>query len=184
MRRNVLGVIMAPVLALASVVLAHAQSAAESGLVGAWQLVRVDTVRANGQIIHPFYGEHPAGLIVYDASGWMSVQIVSDPKPMVPRGDSRDAFRGASAAEKAIAADGYYAYFGRYTVDESARTVTHHILEALYPGERGSDFKRHYLIKSDQLTLVAKLHEMGEDRERHLVWRRLSAPGSQLRPGS
>jgi hypothetical protein len=152
---------------------AAAAALADPGLAGAWQLVSVDTVRPNGEIIHPFYGEHPQGLIVYDRSGWMAVQIVSDPKPMVPRGDSRDAFRNAPAAEKAAAADGYYAYFGPYTVDERASTVTHHLREALYPGERGGDVVRHYAINGDLLTLVAKVHEMGEDRERRLSWRRL-----------
>jgi hypothetical protein len=142
-------------------------------LAGAWRLVSIDTVRPNGEVIHPFYGEHPQGLIVYDVSGWMAVEIVSDPKPMVPKGDSRDAFRSASVAEKAVAADGDYAYFGRYTVDARAATVTHHLAESLYPGERGADFVRHYTLSGDLLTLVAKVHEMGEDHERRLTWRRL-----------
>lgn len=164
-------------LLLACLGLATAAAAvADPGLNGAWQLVSVDTVRPNGEVIHPFYGEHPHGLIVYDNSGWMAVQIVSDPPPSVPAGSSRDEFRNAPAAEKAIAADGYYAYYGPYTVDERASTVTHHLREALYPGERGVNFVRHYTIMGELLTLVAKVHEMGEDHERRLIWRRLPPP--------
>jgi hypothetical protein len=154
---------------------ASATSLADPGLVGAWQLVSVETIRPNGEVIHPYYGEHPQGLIIYDRSGWMSVQIVSDPMPAVPAGNSRDTFRGAPVAEKAVAADGYYAYFGPYTIDERASTVTHHVRHALYPGERGAEFVRRYTITGDLLTLVAKTHEAGEDRERHLTWRRLPA---------
>lgn len=58
-------------------------------LVGAWHLVSVETVRPTGEVIYPFYGKHPEGLIVYDRAGWMSVQIVSDPRPTVPLASSR-----------------------------------------------------------------------------------------------
>jgi hypothetical protein len=122
-----------------------------SDLYGAWQLVSVETVRPNGEIIYPFYGRSPKGMIVYDPSGWMSVQIVSDPKPVVPTGKSRDTFNNAPAAEKALAADGYYAYFGPFSVDVAASTVTHHLRESLYPGERGEDFVRQFSIAGGQL---------------------------------
>ena len=52
-------------------------------LVGAWRLVSVETKRANGEVIYPFYGRRAEGLFIYDRSGYMSVQIVSDPKPSV-----------------------------------------------------------------------------------------------------
>ena len=149
-----------------------ARAAEASELFGAWQLVSVETIRPNGEIIYPYYGRHPQGLIVYDLSGWMSVQIVSDPKPTVPTGNSRETFRKAPAAQKAIAADGYYAYFGRYTVDAGAATVTHHLKDSLEPGERGEDFLRHYSIEQGRLTLLAEVHEMGEVHQRRLVWQR------------
>jgi hypothetical protein len=164
-----------PTLLLAYLLLAAPLSAlADPGLAGAWRLVSVDTVRPNGEVVHPFYGEHPEGLLVYDRSGWMSVQIASDPKPELPGTSSREAFKNAPVAQKAAVADGYYAYYGPYTVDEQAATVTHHLRDSLYPGERGVDFVRHYTIKGDLLTLVAKVHEMGEDHERRLTWRRLT----------
>src|SRR5262249_27325086 len=72
----------------------------EEKLVGAWRLVSVETFRPSGEVIYPFYGKHPEGILMYDRSGWMSVQIVSDPKPTMPRVDSREAFLGAPAAEK------------------------------------------------------------------------------------
>jgi hypothetical protein len=46
--------------------------------------------------------------LIYDGSGWMSVQIVSDPKPTVPLSDSREGFLAAPAADKVSAVAGYY----------------------------------------------------------------------------
>jgi hypothetical protein len=144
-------------------------------LLGAWRLVSVETIRPNGEVIYPFYGKHPEGLIVYDSSGWMSVQIVSDPKPPAAKIDSRDALLKASPAEKIAAIEGYYAYCGTWTVDVGTSTVTHHVKHALYPGERGEDFPRHFTLNGDLLTLTVKTHEMGEDHERKLIWERVRA---------
>jgi hypothetical protein len=142
-------------------------------LIGAWRLVSIETIRANGDVIYPFYGKHPEGLIMYDRSGWMSVQIVSDPKPSVPAVDSRESFMAAPAAEKIKAVEGYYAYCGTWTLDASNATVTHHIKQSLLPGEPGEDGVRHLVLDGDRLILTAKTHEMSEDHERKLVWQRV-----------
>ena len=144
-------------------------------LPGAWRLASIETIKANGEVIYPFYGKHPEGLLVYDKSGWMSVQIVSDPRPTVPAADSREEFLAAPAEQKTKAIDGYYAYFGTWTVDAAKSTVTHHIEQSLYPAERGENGTRHLVLEGDRLTLTAKTHEMGEDHERKLVWQRIPA---------
>lgn len=143
--------------------------------VGAWRLVSIETVRANGELIYPFYGKHPEGLIVYDSDGWMSVQIVSDPPSTVPKGSAWEAFLAAPPAEKVSGVERYYAYFGTWTVDPSNSTVTHHIKQSLRPGERGEEGIRHFVLDGNRLTLMAKAHEMGEDHERRLVWQRVRA---------
>jgi Lipocalin-like domain len=145
---------------------------AGDALIGAWRLVSVETIRPSGEVIYPYYGKRPEGLIVYDRSGWMSVQIVSDPKPAAPKTDSRAAFLAATPEEKIAAVEGYYAYCGTWTVDTSTSTV-HHVKQALYPGERGQEWPRHFILDGKRLTLIVKTHEMGEDRERRLVWERV-----------
>lgn len=160
-------------------VLGQAQSARPQSatiaerLVGAWRLVSIETVRPNGEVIYPYYGKHPEGLLIYDRSGWMSVQIVSDPKPEIPNSDSRAAILAATPEQKASALEGYYAYCGTWTVDPSGPTVTHHLRQSLYPGERGEDFVRQLTLEGQRLTLVAKVHETGEDHQRRLVWKRI-----------
>src|SRR5579859_3668100 len=160
-------------LALPATSLAQGNDGPAGRLVGAWHLVSIETIRPNGEVIYPFYGKHPEGLLIYDRSGWMSVQIVSDPKPMTPMTDSREKFLTAPEAEKVSAIDGYYAYFGTWTIDPTGNSVTHHIRQSLYPGERGEDGTRTLSLQGDRLTLVAKSHEMGEDHQRKLTWERI-----------
>jgi hypothetical protein len=85
-------------------------------LLGTWRLVAFQsdsfTVAARGA--------HPTGLLMYDATGHMAVQI---------QPDRRRAFWPQSQATPQQALDavhGYTAYFGTYSVDERAQTVTHH----------------------------------------------------------
>ena len=139
-------------------------------LVGSWRLVTVETKRPNGDVIYPFYGKHPQGLLMYDRSGWMSVEIVSDPSPNIPTAASRDEFLKATPSEKEKAIDGFYAYYGTWSVDATGNTVTHHIQQSLYPAERGEEGVRRLLLEGDRPILTAKTHEMGEDHERKLVW--------------
>ncbi len=142
-------------------------------LIGAWRLISVETRRANGEMIYPYYGKHPEGILIYDRSGWMSVEIVSDPKPAVPTVSSREAFLRASPAEKEKAIDGFYAYYGTWSLDPSGSTITHHIEQSLYPGERGEAGVRQSILDGNRLTLSAEAHEMGETHERILVWERI-----------
>ena len=147
----------------------------DQDLIGTWRLISVETIRPNGEVIYPFYGKHPEGLLIYDPSGWMSVQIVSDPKPAVPTTSSREGFLAANPDDKITAVNGYYAYYGTWTLDASAHTVTHHIQQSLYPGENGSEGTRQMQLEGNHLTLLAKTHEMNEDHQRKLVWERVAA---------
>jgi len=149
--------------------------------VGAWKLISVETIRPNGEVIYPFYGKHPQGLIMYDRSGWMSVQIVSDPAATSPGSGSWEEILAAPQPDKAKAYENYYAYCGTWTLDPAAKTVTHHIQQSLRPGERGDNAVRHFELDGDRLILTAKTHEMGEDHERKLVWERLSASQNALK---
>ena len=144
-------------------------------LIGAWRLVSIETIRPNGEVTYPYYGKHPEGLLIYDGSGWMSVQIVSDPKPEIPNSDSRAAILATTPEQKARAIEGYYAYCGTWTVDPSGPTVTHHLRQSLYPGERGENFVRQLTFEGERLALVAKVHEMGEDHQRRLTWERVQS---------
>ena len=106
-------------------------------LFGAWRYVGA---KVDGK---PISGPH--GIIYYDPSGYMSVQVAPD----VVRGKAG----GVATPEEAKAAiDGYIAYFGTYSIDEQAQTVTHHRQASIQPGDV-ADLVRKFKIEGDKLTL-------------------------------
>jgi hypothetical protein len=112
----------------------RSEASARDKFVGAWRLVSIETIRPNGEVIYPFYGKHPEGLIMYDNSGWMSVQVVSDPPAKAPSRSSREEVMAAPSAEKSSAFDSYYTYCGTWSLDTEQHVVRHHIRQSLIPG--------------------------------------------------
>src|SRR5882762_6482631 len=102
--------------------------------VGAWRLVSIEGNPPG----RPFVYDHPTGMIMYDPSGHMCVNIVlrADRKPFAPYAKG---IVTATAEEKAAAFDSYAGYFGTFTVDAKAGTVTHHLENNLVPGREGTD---------------------------------------------
>lgn len=131
-------------------------SAGYAPLLGVWQIVTVEAVGPKGITHTEWLGKEPTGVIVYDASGMMSVQLMRDPRPVPqsPKGDK------PSDAEKAKFFDGYYAYFGRYEVDEKANKVKHHIQGSLKPGEVSITYTRTFELVGDNLSLSTPEYEV------------------------
>jgi hypothetical protein len=110
-------------------------------LIGSWRHIGSTT---DGKP-RPGQGAHPKGIIIYDAHGYMACQVAPDrvvtKAGNVPTGD-----------EAKAALDGVVAYFGTYSVDEGARTVTHHRQGSVQPGDKG-DLVRGYEFAGDRLIL-------------------------------
>ena len=106
---------------------------------------------ANGAVSSPL-GDDPAGLLMYDAAGSVSAQLM---RRNQPRFDDDD-WRSATNVEKAAAWSGYFGYFGTYTVDEAAGTITHHIAGSWFPNLVGSEQVRRYSFDGDTLSLYAE----------------------------
>jgi hypothetical protein len=124
--------------------------------VGTWRLVSFVGHSTDGREIST-YGAKPHGFLMYDKGGRMSVQIArSDRRPF----KSSDPFR-ASPEELKDAFEGYFGYFGRYTVDERAGTVTHHIESGSYPNFVGTDQRRLFTWQNDCLVLSTPPERMG-----------------------
>jgi hypothetical protein len=144
-------------------------------LLGAWRLISIDYASPQGAAADDTFGPNPAGLIVYDRSGWMSVQIVTGNRPKMERPESRTS--GVVTAEQvqlSVAAfNSYYAYFGKWDFDEQTSTVTHHLQSSLLPWETGLDLHRQASLDGDRLTLLARYSRHGVDYVRTLVWQRL-----------
>src|SRR5689334_4322916 len=106
-------------------------------LVGAWRLVDIDVEGPAGREADPFYGSGSRGLLIYEASGWFSVQIEGSGRPAMQIPSVRPALdqSDSTARLKATVLDSYYAYYGTWSFDSATSTVTHHAKGALYPVE-------------------------------------------------
>ena len=132
---------------------AHPQAARER-LLGAWRYVGA---RINGG--NWDRGKNPKGMIYYGPHGEMAVQIAPD----VAR---QRAGAVMTAEEAKIALTDYIAYFGTYTIDEAAGTVTHHRLGSVQPGDSG-DLVRRYEFTGNRLVLSPPNSTM------QITWERL-----------
>ena len=118
-------------------------------LLGGWRLESfVSHNPDTGHLRHPF-GQRPSGLILYTTDGHMSAQLTP--------GQSGE----------------FISYGGRFTVDEAASTVTHHVVISTLPELLLEPQLRHAKIDGERLTLSAGLtSKAGEARQGTLVWRR------------
>jgi hypothetical protein len=142
------------------------EAAARDRLIGVWKLIGCERKSKDGRIDYP-YGEKPVGRITYDKAGRMSAQLMRPGRrSTVPSGQSLIT-GNAGAEEIREAVDGFIAYYGSFDVDESARTVIHHVQACLVPSWVGTDLKRTYRFDANRLVLTAATTSVLE-----LVWER------------
>lgn len=91
--------------------------------VGSWILVSFKDANEEGETIYP-YGQNAFGRIAYQPNGRMTVVLM---QPGREAGEVVDSFEGLSPEEMRSVLNGFFAYTGGYTVDETNQTVTHHI---------------------------------------------------------
>jgi hypothetical protein len=131
-------VVLELALLLATVVIGTRTAAAQGTLtadkdrlIGAWHLASI-----SGPDGKPVTADAPKGMLIYTRDGHMSVQL------MYPA--------SAQSLSNEYVRNGYEASFGRYDVNESTHTVTHHVpgantLELLV----GKDLPHVYSTRAD-----------------------------------
>lgn len=118
-------------------------------LVGTWELrSREDRTDTGERRIDPALGADPIALLVYDAHGRFTAQFMK-------RDRSEPAPEAAAAAgpNNSRARGGYDAYFGTYTVDDAAGTVTQRLTGALSPENVGQVLTRAMTVAGNELTI-------------------------------
>ena len=136
---------------------------------GAWKLISYEFRGESGEVHQPF-GADASGLIMYDPSGMMSVQIIRNDRMGFASGDMFD----ATIQELRSAYEGINSYFGSFSVDETQKTVTHHVIAASLPSRHGTDQARHYEFAGNRLTLKAPARYLkGQMMTGVLVWERI-----------
>jgi hypothetical protein len=137
----------------------HSMLAGDRRLTGTWRLAAFDGAGRRD------LGAHPIGLLYYDATGHMAAQISPDRSRPSWTPNTQPTPEQAQAA-----VTGYTAYFGTYSVDERAGTVTHHREAAL--NNYVTDVVRKYELDAtgDRLTLMPLERENAGIR---LTWERI-----------
>jgi Lipocalin-like domain len=157
---------------------ASARGAAHStreDLIGAWRLQSIQLIGPNGPMVDPFYNEGSTGMLIYDRSGWMSVQIAGQSRAAVDVPASRPLQNNTpqDAQRKAQALDTYYAYYGTWDFDEAASTVTHHIVSSLFPAEAGVSYPQKATLDGELLTFTTQREFAGNTVIQKKVWQRV-----------
>jgi Lipocalin-like domain len=150
---------------------------ARGDLFGTWQLAGMSYSGPNGTHADPFYQPDSTGLLIYDPSGWMSVQISA---PRRPPGDipatRAQPGEAAELARKASAFDTYYAYYGTWIFAEAGATVTHHVTGALIAAEAGRDYVQSVRLDHGRLVLTTRTGPPGQQTVREKFWNRAREP--------
>lgn len=155
----------AALVAALAVAVPSGQATLRSQLIGHWRLVSTEQVR-EGEPTTASLGAAPVGTIVYTADGHMQAQLTTAAREKVRPADATPAQARALAR--------YTAYFGTFTVDEAAATVTHRRDGTFGPGER--DFVRTIALNGNRLVLTTPTTVVdGRKRFARITWERLPA---------
>jgi hypothetical protein len=115
-------------------------------LIGTWRLV----------------SDTSTGLMYYDRLGNMAAQV------MPSRARAKYAGTQPTPDEAKEAITGYLAYFGTYTVNESAHTITHHRKANINPGQVGDDVVRGYAFAPGDRVILTPVGSVNQ-----IIWERM-----------
>jgi hypothetical protein len=113
-------------------------------LVGRWQLLAYTARPVRGEEVFPL-GAGARGVLDYSREGNVSVHIMGER---------------------------YFAYSGYYTVDEKARTVTHHLELCSDRNLAGASNLRHIALEGASLVLSGPMSLDGKPHTIRVVWER------------
>jgi Lipocalin-like domain len=153
---------------------ARRSEGARRQLIGAWRLAAIEYSGPQGETVDPYYQAGSTGIIIYDSSGWMSVQITAQnrrtwgvPAVRVPRSAGED------VALKAEAFDTYYSYYGTWDYDAATSVVTHHVTSSVIPAETGVDYAQTVTLEGGHLIFIVRSGSPGRETVRKKIWERL-----------
>jgi Lipocalin-like domain len=109
----------------------------KEAIVGSWSLLISDVVNKDGTQT-PQFGPNPMGLLMFDAGGHFSMQIMRASRPKFA---AKNRLQGTADENKAAVA-GTITQFGGYTLDEPSKTLTFRVEASSYPNDDGLVLKR------------------------------------------
>jgi hypothetical protein len=134
--------------------------------LGTWKLVSYVREEIPSGAKSDVMGPHPQGYINYSRDGRMIVMIVGSNR-------TKPAASFATPAEAAALLKSMLAYAGTFTVDTTAKTITHHVEISWDESRTGTDQVRRFNLQGSTLTLTTEPSTdpaTGEKTIRELLW--------------
>lgn len=148
-------------------VFGETESQVRSRVVGTWKLVSTEeTLKDGGTRPFPQFGPHAEGFLMYQADGHMCAFLENPDRPKWC-----DPAR-ATLEERVAAADGIFAYCGRYEIDVERKQIVH--LPEIATAHRyvGSRQVRPYQFEGEHL-IFSDVEKGGVDVTRwKIVWQK------------
>ena len=140
--------IVAMLFSCSVLMLAQTEAEIRDRIVGTWKLVSTEQTMKDGTIRpYPQFGPHGKGFLMYARDGYMCADLVNPDRPKwaEPYHPSRQ--------EGAAAAQGSFAYCGRYEIDAKKGEIVHLPEVAIDPGYVGTRQVRPYTFEDGRLVL-------------------------------
>jgi hypothetical protein len=138
--------------------------------IGTWKLLSWKIEQA-GELIDSSFGPNPAGWIMYQRDGRMSVNIMRSDRSKFASNNLTE----ATSEEIKSGFEGYFSYCGSYDVNVPKGFIIHHLELSAFPNWVGTDQKRYFEFSGDRLTLKTPPFTLsGRDQVHRLIWERLS----------
>ena len=148
--------------------LSQTESEIRDRIVGTWKLVSaVDIMKDGTTRPYPTYGPHAKGFLMYQRDGYMCADLMNPDRPKWA-----DPVH-TTPEEKAAAADGTFAYCGRYEVDAKQKQIIHLPEVATDPGYVGSRQVRPYAFEGGRLVLSDAAKDDPSVARWKIVWEKV-----------
>ena len=127
-----------------------------TAILGMWKLKSREDVDAAGQIrLDPLLGRDPLGILCFAPSHFAAQFMKRD------RSRRENVAHPVQAKNNSVAVNGYDAYFGTYSIDEIAGTLTTYLEGSISPANVGSTYIRDVRVVDNEL--IIQLHTTAVD---------------------
>jgi hypothetical protein len=135
-------------------------------LMGTWMLLSNENINPDGTRVQP-YGPNPYGILMFDAGGRYSIQVMRDGQAKFT---SNDRTKGTPEENQATVQNNN-PHFGAYTVDEANHVIIFKIEHAMFPNWEGTVQKRPFAITREELKYTVPSSSLGSGTG-EVVWKR------------
>src|SRR6266481_1163332 len=119
-----------------------------AAIIGVWKLKSREDVDDAGQIhIDPGLGRDPLGILCFGPSHFAAQFMKRD------RARPENVPQPVQVKNNTVAVNGYQAYFGTYSIDEIAGTLTTHLEGSISPADVDSTYIRDVRVVDNELII-------------------------------